>query len=92
LTEPPQIGKVYKATVKRIVDFGAFVEIAPGVEGLLHISQIDHKKVNKIEDYFKVGEKIEVKLIKIEDNGRLVFSRKILIPPPESPRPQAPKK
>lgn len=83
LTEPPQIGKIYKANVKRIVDFGAFVEIAPGVEGLLHISQIDHKKVNKIEDYFKVGEKIEVKLIKIEDNGRLVFSRKILIPPPE---------
>ncbi len=87
LTEPPQIGKVYKATVKRIVDFGAFVEIAPGVEGLLHISQIDHKKVSKIEDYFKVGEKIEVKLIKIEDNGRLVFSRKILIPPPVSPQP-----
>ncbi len=91
LTEPPQIGKVYKATVKRIVDFGAFVEIAPGVEGLLHISQIDHKKVNKIEDYFKVGEKIEVKLIKIEDNGRLVFSRKILIPPPASQKPQPPK-
>jgi len=87
LTEPPQIGKVYKATVKRIVEFGAFVEIAPGVEGLLHISQIDHKKVNKIEDYFKVGEKIEVKLIKIEDNGRLAFSRKILIPPPVSPQP-----
>ncbi len=83
LTEPPQIGKVYKATVKRIVDFGAFVEIAPGVEGLLHISQIDHKKVNKVEDYFKVGEKIDVKLIKIEDNGRLVFSRKILIPLPQ---------
>lgn len=83
LTEPPQIGKVYKANVKKIVDFGAFVEIAPGVEGLLHISQIDHKKVNKVEDYFKVGEKVEVKLIKIEDNGRLVFSRKILIPPPD---------
>ncbi|MGB9664758.1 MAG: polyribonucleotide nucleotidyltransferase [Ignavibacteria bacterium] len=91
LTEPPQIGKVYKATVKRIVDFGAFVEIAPGVEGLLHISQIDHKKVNKIDDYFKVGEKIEVKLIKIEDNGRLVFSRKILIPPPAKHKPQPPK-
>ena len=91
LTEPPQIGKVYKATVKRIVDFGAFVEIAPGVEGLLHISQIDHKKVNKIDDYFKVGEKIEVKLIKIEDNGRLVFSRKILIPPPAQHKPQPPK-
>lgn len=79
LTEPPQIGKVYKATVKKIVDFGAFVEIAPGVEGLLHISQIDHKKVTRIDDYFKVGEKIEVKLIKIEDNGKLVFSRKVLM-------------
>ncbi len=92
LTEPPQIGKVYKANVKRIVDFGAFVEIAPGVEGLLHISQIDHKKVNKIEDYFKVGEKIDVKLIKIEDNGRLVFSRKILIPPPDVKKQESPKK
>lgn len=91
LTEPPQIGKVYKATVKRIVDFGAFVEIAPCVEGLLHISQIDHKKVNKVEDYFKVGEKIDVKLIKIEDNGRLVFSRKILIPIPQTKQPPKPK-
>lgn len=92
LTEPPQIGKIYKATVKKIVDFGAFVEIAPGVEGLLHISQIDHKKVAKVEDYFKVGEKVEVKLIKIEDNGRLVFSRKILLPPPEEKKTQTPKK
>lgn len=92
LTEPPQIGKIYKATVKKIVDFGAFVEIAPGVEGLLHISQIDHKKVAKVEDYFKVGEKVEVKLIKIEDNGRLVFSRKILLPPPEEKKTQPPKK
>ncbi len=91
LTEPPQIGKVYKATVKKIVDFGAFVEIAPGVEGLLHISQIDHKKVNKVEDYFKVGEKIDVKLIKIEDNGRLVFSRKILIPIPQTKQTPKPK-
>lgn len=93
LTEPPQIGKVYKATVKKIVDFGAFVEIAPNVEGLLHISQIDHKKVARVEDYFKVGEKVEVKLIKIEDNGRLVFSRKILIPPPaDDTKTQPPKK
>ena len=84
LTEPPEIGKVYKATVKKIVDFGAFVEIAPGVEGLLHISQIDNKKVTNIEDYFKVGEKIEVKLIKIDENNRLVFSRKALLSPDEN--------
>ncbi len=93
LTEPPQIGKVYKATVKKIVDFGAFVEVVPGVEGLVHISQIDHKKVNKVEDYFKVGEKIDVKLIKIEDNGKLVFSRKVLIPAPtEDKKTHTPKK
>lgn len=93
LTEPPQIGRVYKANVKKIVDFGAFVEIAPGVEGLVHISQIDHKKVNKVEDYFKVGEKVDVKLIKIEDNGKLVFSRKVLIPAPtDDKKTQAPKK
>lgn len=84
LTEPPEIGKVYKATVKKIVDFGAFVEIAPGVEGLLHISQIDNKKVTNIEDYFKVGEKIEVKLMKIDENNRLVFSRKALLSPDEN--------
>lgn len=84
LTEPPEIGKVYKATVKKIVDFGAFVEIAPGVEGLLHISQIDNKKVTNIEDYFKVNEKIEVKLIKIDENNRLVFSRKALLSPDEN--------
>lgn len=84
LTEPPEIGKVYKATVKKIVDFGAFVEIAPGVEGLLHISQIDNKKVTNIEDYFKVGDKIEVKLIKIDESNRLVFSRKALLSPNEN--------
>ncbi|MCX8009824.1 MAG: polyribonucleotide nucleotidyltransferase, partial [Ignavibacteria bacterium] len=69
MTEPPQVGKVYKAIVKRIMDFGAFVEIAPGKEGLLHISQIDLKKVNKVEDVLKIGDKVEVKLVKIDNDG-----------------------
>ncbi len=79
ITEPPEVGKVYKAVVKKIVDFGAFVEIAPSVEGLLHISQIDLKKIAKVSDVLQLGDKLEVKLVKIEDNGKLSFSRKVLL-------------
>jgi polyribonucleotide nucleotidyltransferase len=60
------------------MDFGAFVEILPGREGLLHISQIDNKRVEKVSDYFKAGDKVTVKLIKIE-NGKLSLSRKELL-------------
>lgn len=79
ITEPPEVGKVYKATVKRILDFGAIVEISPNNDGLLHISQIENRKIGKVEDVLKVGDKVEVKLMKIEDNGRLSFSRKVLL-------------
>ena len=64
--------------ITKIMDFGAFVEILPGKEGLLHISQIDNKRVNKVTDYFKEGDKVTVKLLKVE-NGKFSLSRKDLL-------------
>ncbi|WP_020403080.1 polyribonucleotide nucleotidyltransferase [Gracilimonas tropica] len=72
-------GAVYKGTVKTIKDFGAFVEIAPGRDGLLHISEIDHKHVKNVNDYMSVGDEIEVKLLKIEPGNKLRLSRKVLL-------------
>lgn len=86
LVESPEVGKVYKGTVKRMMDFGVFVEFLPGREGLLHISQIDHKRVNKVEDVFKLGDEVEVKLMEIDDMGRYNLSRKALI---ENPNPNS---
>ncbi len=78
LTATPEIGEVYDGVITKIMDFGAFVEILPGKEGLLHISQIDNKRVNKVTDYFKEGDKVTVKLVKIE-NGKFSLSRKELL-------------
>jgi polyribonucleotide nucleotidyltransferase len=82
LVEMPEVGKIYKGTVKRMMDFGVFVEFLPGKEGLLHISQIDHKRVNKVEDVFKLGDEVEVKLMEIDDMGRYNLSRKALLENP----------
>ncbi len=78
LTATPEVGEIYDGVIVKIVDFGAFVEILPGKEGLLHISQIDNKRVEKVSDYFKTGDKVKVKLIKT-DNGKLSLSRKELL-------------
>jgi polyribonucleotide nucleotidyltransferase len=78
MTATPEIGEVYEGVITKLMDFGAFVEIIPGKEGLLHISQIDNKRVEKVSDYFKVGDKVTVKLIKIE-NGKFSLSRKELL-------------
>jgi polyribonucleotide nucleotidyltransferase len=78
LTATPEVGEVYDGVVSKIMDFGAFVEIIPGKDGLLHISQIDNKRVEKVSDYYKVGDKVTVKLIKIE-NGKFSLSRKELL-------------
>lgn len=78
MTATPEVGEVYDGVITKIMDFGAFVEILPGKEGLLHISQIDSKRVNKVTDYFKEGDKVTVKLIKIE-NGKFSLSRKELL-------------
>ena len=82
----PEVGQVYKGKVKTIVQFGAFVEILPNKDGLLHISEIDWKKVQKVEDVLKVGDEIEVKLIEVDPkSGKLKLSRKVLLsrPPKE---------
>jgi polyribonucleotide nucleotidyltransferase len=81
ITEVPEVGKVYKATVRKIMDFGAFCEFLPGKEGLLHISQIDTRRINKVSDVLKVGDVVEVRLIKIDDEGRFNLSRKVLLTP-----------
>jgi|SRR5690554_4367246 len=78
MTATPEVGEVYDGVVTKIMDFGAFVEILPGKEGLLHISQIDNKRVAKVSDYFKEGDKVTVKLMKIE-NGKFSLSRKELL-------------
>ena len=83
LTEVPEAGKTYTGKVKSIKDFGAFIEILPGKEGLLHISEIDHKRINKVEDALKMGQEIEVKLLGIDNMGKLKLSRKALLPKPE---------
>lgn len=75
----PEVGTVYKGTVKGIKDFGAFVEILPGREGLLHISQIDHHRINKVEDVLKIGDTVEVKLLEVSPDGKLKLSRKALL-------------
>lgn len=79
----PEVGDVYNGKVKSIVAFGAFIEILPGKEGLLHISEIDWKRVTDIEEYMKVGQMIDVKLIGIDNStGKLKLSRKALLPQP----------
>ncbi len=78
LTATPEVGEIYEGVITKIMDFGAFVEILPGKEGLLHISQIDNKRVNKVTDYFKEGDKVTVKLLKVE-NGKYSLSRKELL-------------
>ncbi len=76
-----ELGKVYKGKVVRIADFGAFVEILPGVDGLLHISQISHKRIAKVTDVLKEGDELDVKVIEIDKQGRVRLSRKELLEP-----------
>jgi polyribonucleotide nucleotidyltransferase len=78
----PEVGKVYKGRVTRIMPFGALVEILPGKEGLLHISQISHERITSVSDVLKVGDEIEVKVLGVEPDGKITLSRKELLPPP----------
>ncbi|MEJ2595306.1 MAG: polyribonucleotide nucleotidyltransferase [bacterium] len=83
ITAVPELNEVYLGTIKSIVPFGAFVEILPGKEGLLHISEIDWKRIEKVEDVLSEGDKIKVKLIGIDSrSGKLKLSRKVLIQRP----------
>lgn len=80
----PEVGEIYKGKVKSIMPFGAFVEIFPGKDGLLHISEIEHRRIEKVEDVLKEGDEIEVKLIEVDKKtGKLKLSRKVLLPKPD---------
>lgn len=78
-----EVGQTYKGKVTRITTFGAFVEILPGKEGLLHISHIAHERVAKVEDVLNIGDEVEVKVTEIDEKGRVNLSRKVLLPKPE---------
>lgn len=76
LTEEPEVGKIYDGTVVTIKDFGAFVNIMPGTDGMVHISQLSDKRVEKVEDVLTLGQKVKVKLVGIDEKGRLSLSIK----------------
>ena len=78
-----EVGQTYTGKVTRIMNFGAFVEILPGKEGLLHISHIAHERVSKVEDVLNIGDEVEVKVTEIDEKGRVNLSRKVLLPKPE---------
>jgi len=80
ITEIPEVGKTYHGKVTRLMDFGAFVEFLPGKEGLVHISHMDVKRVNKVSDVMNVGDELDVMLIKKDEEGRYNLSRKALMP------------
>src|SRR5437870_4080564 len=76
VTAEAEVGKVYRGTVRKIVDFGAFVEILPGTDGLVHISQLSHERVRKVSDVLKEGDVIDVKVLEVDRSGKIRLSRK----------------
>jgi polyribonucleotide nucleotidyltransferase len=93
ITFEPEVGMEFDSTVTRLMSFGAFVEFAPGREGMVHKSELEWHRVEKVEDVLKSGDKVKVKLIKVDDQGRLDFSRKALLEKPEGyvERPKKPR-
>jgi polyribonucleotide nucleotidyltransferase len=85
LTATPELNKTYMGKVQRITDFGAFVEIMPGLDGLLHVSEIAHYRVKDVRDELKEGEQVMVKVINIDPSGKIRLSRKALLQPPAAP-------
>jgi len=83
ITFEPEVGMEFDGKVTRLMTFGAFVEFAPGREGLVHISELEWRRVDKVEDVCGPGDTMKIKLIKIDDQGRLDFSRKALLEKPE---------
>ena len=79
LAEEAEIGKVYSGVVRRTAAFGAFVEIIPGTDGLLHISEIDHRRIDRVEDVLNVGDRVDVKVINIDGDGKIRLSRKAIL-------------
>ncbi|HOH38390.1 MAG TPA: S1 RNA-binding domain-containing protein, partial [Spirochaetota bacterium] len=79
-----EAGKIYDGVVKRVMEYGAFVEVLPGKEGLLHISKLDHKRVANVTDIVNIGDSVKVKVLNIDKTGRLDLSRKDAMPAPEA--------
>ena len=86
IASKPEVGEIYEGKVKSIMPFGAFVEIMPGKDGLLHISEIDHRRIETMDGIFNVGDEVRVKLLDVDKQGKLKLSRKVLLPKPESNR------
>ena len=86
MIQTPEVGKVYEGVVKSTTAFGAFIEILPGVEGLLHISELQHGRTERTEDVVKKGDHVRVKLLEVDERGRMRLSRKALLEKPEPAR------
>jgi len=86
IVQEPEVGKIYEGTVRSTTAFGAFVEILPGVEGLLHISELQHGRTERTEDVVKKGDRVRVKLLEVDERGRMRLSRKALLESPEPAR------
>lgn len=86
LTRQVQVGEVFEGTVKRIEPYGAFIEILPNQDGLLHISEIAHERIREVTDVLKLGDKVTVKVIGIDAQDRIKLSRRALLPAPEKPK------
>jgi polyribonucleotide nucleotidyltransferase len=82
IVQEPEVGKVYEGVVKSTTQFGAFVEIIPGVEGLLHISEMQHERTNRTEDVVRKGDMVKVKLLEVDSRGKMRLSRKALLDKP----------
>jgi polyribonucleotide nucleotidyltransferase len=90
ITAEAEIGKVYHGTVKKIMDFGAFVEILPGTDGLVHISELEHHRVQNVTDVLKEGDELDVKVLDVDRQGKIRLSRRALLPVPEGMTPREP--
>jgi polyribonucleotide nucleotidyltransferase len=92
LTTEPEVGATYKGTVTRVADFGAFIEILPGTDGLLHVSEMAHHRVEKVYDEMKEGDAVEVKVLSVDRDGKIRLTRRELLPFPEGPAGEEAKK
>jgi len=88
LTADVEVGKIYEGPVLRILDFGAIVQLIPGRDGLLHISQISHERVNAVSDHLKEGQIVKVKVLEADDKGRVRLSMKAVKDQQEQPAKQ----
>ncbi len=79
LVEEAEVGKIYVGKVQKIMDFGAFVEIMPGTDGLVHISQLDNERVQNVRDILKEGDEVLVKVLEIDTQGKIRLSRKAVL-------------